>query len=296
MSYLIWANNKGKIGNGVNLGLSLRQRPVLSFDYTSLYYESDVGNAFKFLFGEKHMLTIDEIMSVNNYIDSLDYSISTKHYVDGKGVYLGCGVINAIEVPSAPPQNGYFIWRDGDWTPVIAVTQDGRYLGNVDPAGDVILVDAPPPMPADHHRWDTQLKMWIDIRPINDIKEELLHDIDERAAQARGYHVTITTGMSEIYAMKASEAERWLDGRIDSEMDCPMLTAEAEVILITTGEEVTITEVAEIILRVRTNTVRALADIERVRRIGKESVKSADDVKTAYEAHNLCVAAIDTKK
>jgi len=112
------------------------------------------------------------------------------------------------------------------------------------------------------------------MTPLEEAKNRAAAEIDSAAGTARLRYITVTHGQEQVYIEKVNEAMDFVTNKYPVELSAfPFITAEAEA----TGLQPQI--VATIILQKRTEWIKKMASIEKIRIEGKINVHRAPGIK-----------------
>ena len=198
---LTWVGNSGSVTtHGIKFDIE-DEKPQLSFEYISLYYEPKFNNAFyvgkvkykdenneeKVRIGKKFM-DENEIKEVENYCESFlekaDYQVWA--YEEDTGFYLGTMMKTEADKkgykyttktgPQYPASK--FIPEKDEWVKLKATILESGHL-NMDPnaiCNQCIMglteeeFEKFPPRPSDTYTWDFKKEQWVDQRDPDRVK------------------------------------------------------------------------------------------------------------------------------
>ncbi|VFQ43844.1 hypothetical protein [Desulfoluna butyratoxydans] len=236
MNTIVWNNELSEgfvVDNAKGIGCDIKTKPSLDFPFDGLYYEPEIGNAFKVVKGGAFIpLTSEEINAINLFISGYAFPDEPVHVVDLDGVYRGLVDTAKMEegdkaVHTAPPSEGH-IWRDGAWQKVeIAVREDGTWEDHPT-ATDIYAIyftkGECSPLPSEGFKWNFKAEAFYDARDLEKTRYEKSTDI-RNVYEAKNWQTWgkfIPQYEMETWRMQESEA---LAFEADAKASTPFLDA-----------------------------------------------------------------------
>ena len=216
----------------------IEQKPKLSFEYDSLYYETELGNSFYYSYGQTGIvkdLSEEQIKEIQDYCDKfkdvMDYGVQA--YRDDF-VYIGNMTKSMAESAgykyvlsnAIVPYTFCKLDSDGTWKPIFcAFDEDGRPYFN--PAHDsskyvTLMTESEysklPERTSPVQWFDFSNNQWVDKRKLNRVK------LDGKM-EVRGYfeHHNVRTGNGRIpayemntWSIQYDEATKYLNDKSSS--------------------------------------------------------------------------------
>lgn len=123
-------------------------------------------------------------------------------------------------------------------------------------------------------------------------KEQAYNYIDAKAGEVRKKYITDVPGQAETYLLKSSDAKVYKTAGYPYAQisDYPMVEAEAMALYGSTPTADQTKSATDIILSTQSQWVMLAANIERVRRSGKEAVQKASNIAEIDTAKQVAIA------
>lgn len=129
---------------------------------------------------------------------------------------------------------------------------------------------------------------WVDMRPIDHVREEALAEIDYHSEEVRRKFITPGHGQVLIYQEKSEEATDYASNGYPADTSSyPLIQAEADAYNITPQEA------ADQILAQKSIWIAAGAAMERARLSGKKAVRDAQDIPQVRRAVEDTLAELE---
>lgn len=181
MSYIItWSDGLGRVGTGEYL-YDITEKPIIGFDFDSLYFETPTKMYIKILKGTQYALTSREIELCNKYCEDFYNSDAYMvHAIDSDLKtwvgYMPRGEMKRKELEEAVgatfPQAPYMKWTNNHWERIVAAIDENGSLWLLPEADNerfnfvfTELEWASFPKPEyDDQKFDFKTKQWYDAR------------------------------------------------------------------------------------------------------------------------------------
>lgn len=153
--------------------------------------------------------------------------------------------------------------------------------------GEMVEITGVSPEPSEGWVYDSQTGIFSHP-DLTSTKQEQINKIDDVAGNKRKLIDTAIYGQTEIYTLKANEANQYIaDGEPADLTNYPWIQAEV------TATGLTASEVASTIVSKHDGWITAMSSIERERRLGKVNVENATSYDNVLLSAENAISAIE---
>ncbi len=125
------------------------------------------------------------------------------------------------------------------------------------------------------------------MTPLEEVKQRTLVEVDHAAESARLKFSTTVYGQDQVYIEKTNQAVDYAAANFPEQIErYPFIKAEADAL------EIPPRDVAENILRTRSQWINFMAKVEGIRLRGKKLIRNATDITTVTKLRNNTIETL----